>query len=145
MGQILYDLDDLIVGNSPFEATHLQFTSRAEIGMSESPNRDRSFSGMLGLVTDELPLVSLDFTGTDVVTIAWYSNQSVGLSIVRVEGKIGFDHLTWIHPTVRHCGLGTMMKMHALGRAVGVGVTRLWGNGDPGSSAFYRILGLVPA
>ncbi|HZX01459.1 hypothetical protein [Kribbella sp.] len=144
MEQILYDLDGLIIGKSPFEGTQLEFTTVSEIGTSESPDRERTFSAMLGLIMDELRMVRLGFRGSDVVTIAWDLDRSVGLSVVRVEGEVGFDSLTWINPMVRHCGLGTIMKAHALGRVVDAGATQLRANGDPSSSAFYRTLGLVP-
>lgn len=144
MKQTLYDLDGLIVGTDPFAATRLQFTGLAEIG-SGPIARDRSFTEALGLIIDELRLTSLRFTGTDIVTIAWDLDVCVGLSIVKLEGTTGRDSLTWIHPMVRHCGLATLLKAHALGHAAAAGVTRLWANGDPRTTVFYGVIGVVPA
>ncbi|MFJ2022064.1 hypothetical protein [Streptomyces nodosus] len=144
MEQTLYALDGLIVRADPFAATRLQFTTLSEIGAGPI-ERDRSFSEMLRLIIKELQLTNLGFTGTDIVTIAWNIDTCVGLSIIQREGTTGRDRLTWIHPMVRHCGLGTMMKAHALGRAAEAGVTRIWGNSDPESSWYYRTLGVRPA
>lgn len=46
---------------------------------------------------------------------------------------------------VRHCVLGTMMKTYALGRAADAGATRIGGNSDPGSSRYFRMLGVLLA
>ncbi|MES9558846.1 MULTISPECIES: GNAT family N-acetyltransferase [unclassified Streptomyces] len=144
MVQILYALDELIVGADPFAATRLQFTTLSEIGAGPI-DRDRSFNETLRLVAKGLELRSLSFNGTDIITIAWDNDTCVGLSIIQREGTTGRDTITWIHPVVRHCGLGTMMKAHALGRAAEAGITQIRGNNDPGSTRFYRTLGVLPA
>ncbi|MEV7238952.1 hypothetical protein AB0N06_35115 [Streptomyces sp. NPDC051020] len=123
-------------------ATRLQFTGLAEIG-SGSIDRDRSFNTALGLIIDELQLTNLGFSGADVVTLAWDLDVCVGLSIVKIENGASRDSLTWIHPMVRHCGLATTMKAHALDLATNAGITRLWANGDFGTRVFYGVLGVV--
>ncbi|MEU9322049.1 hypothetical protein [Streptomyces sp. NPDC048295] len=144
MEQIAYALDRLNVWAEPFAATRLQFTTLSEIGAGPI-DRDHSFSEMLLLIIDELQLTSLGFTGTDIITIAWDNNTSVGLTIIQREETAGRDKLTWINPTVRHRGLATVMKAHALGHATEAGITRIWGNGDLGASRHYRTLGVLPA
>jgi len=141
---ILYDLGGFIQEVDPFPTVQPQFTSTTVIG-SGPIERDKSFSNMLGLVIDELQLTSLSFRGSDVVTLAWDVDVCVGLSIIQRDGAVGVDALTWIHPMVRHCGLGTAMKAHAIHEAMRAGVEQLRGNADVASIAFYGLLGIRPA